>query len=511
MADYNVSVTMSSEPAPTDISAGSSTTYIIDNPLTGSSYFGLETVPNSDGKYDSTTPKNCEGTYTLGSGLTSLIHDDYKAGVVVSPGGGSLTFVPDNTIISSSLRLRGTGDGYADVSSLPTFMGILDDYPGASAAFSIRRLSSEYEGAALQVRRNIDNAVQDIEFDSEGNLDTTSLSTFINSLQVFANPDITSPSSWTLGANTTYNAGTEAFDLVNENGLTVRQGKVIENHIYNVTFTISSVTSGGVKIYCGGNQSAVFNTVGTHELTITGGSSNDIFGINPNGSATLSISSFYAIDTTNDGYVRTWYDQSGNGNDVIQTSVANQPQIVSGGSVILTNNTSSIQFNGSTTSLTVSANGNGFINGPSFASTVSTSNNLSGTNDQSIFSWSGDSMNVFTMGYDLNSSKAAIYDAGYQFNPTHSAIVSTQYLHILDYDGSTNFDFYQNNATSTGNQNPATDLTGTTLALGSGTSGAGSVWKLNGTLQEVIIYESDQSSNRTDIQTNVNEYFNIYP
>ena len=48
MADFNVSVTMSSEPAPSDIGAGASTTYIIDNPLTGSSYFTLETVPNNN-------------------------------------------------------------------------------------------------------------------------------------------------------------------------------------------------------------------------------------------------------------------------------------------------------------------------------------------------------------------------------------------------------------------------------------------------------------------------------
>ena len=109
MADYNVSVTMSSEPAPSDINAGVSTTYIIENPFSGSSYFGLETVPNKDGEYDSSSPKNCEGTFTLGSGLSSLVQDNYKAGVVVAPGGGNLTFVPTNAITATTLRLRGIG------------------------------------------------------------------------------------------------------------------------------------------------------------------------------------------------------------------------------------------------------------------------------------------------------------------------------------------------------------------------------------------------------------------
>lgn len=109
MANYNVSVTQSIELQPADIGAGVSTTYIIDNPLSGSSYFVLETLPNSNGAYDSSSPKNCEGTYTLGSGLSSLVQDNYKAGVVVAPGGGNLTFVPANTITATTLRLRGIG------------------------------------------------------------------------------------------------------------------------------------------------------------------------------------------------------------------------------------------------------------------------------------------------------------------------------------------------------------------------------------------------------------------
>lgn len=109
MANYNVSVTQSIELQPADIGSGVSTTWIINNPLSGSSYFVLETVPNNNGSYDSSSPKNCEGTFTLGSGLSSLVSNNYKAGVVVAPGGGSLTFIPTNAITAATLRLRGTG------------------------------------------------------------------------------------------------------------------------------------------------------------------------------------------------------------------------------------------------------------------------------------------------------------------------------------------------------------------------------------------------------------------
>jgi len=50
---------------------------------------------------------------------------------------------------------------------------LLDDYPNAAAAYSVRLLRTAYSGSALRVRRNaapFDE--QDIGFDSNGDLDT---------------------------------------------------------------------------------------------------------------------------------------------------------------------------------------------------------------------------------------------------------------------------------------------------------------------------------------------------
>ena len=56
--------------------------------------------------------------------------------------------------------------------------GLLDENPGAAAAYSLRRLSSTYTGSAIQVQR-ADNVggTTDIGFDSYGDLDTTALTT----------------------------------------------------------------------------------------------------------------------------------------------------------------------------------------------------------------------------------------------------------------------------------------------------------------------------------------------
>ena len=109
MATVNVSVTQSVEIQPSDLVSGTPITYSIDNPLDYSSYFTLETVRNVDGYYDSTSPKNLEGTFTVGSGISTIVQDDYKAGVIVSSGGGELLFTPANNVTATTLRLRGTG------------------------------------------------------------------------------------------------------------------------------------------------------------------------------------------------------------------------------------------------------------------------------------------------------------------------------------------------------------------------------------------------------------------
>ena len=59
---------------------------------------------------------------------------------------------------------------------------LLDSF-GANvlAAYSFRKLSSSYSGDAVRVRRTSDNTEQDIGFDSNGNLDTSSLTTFLGS------------------------------------------------------------------------------------------------------------------------------------------------------------------------------------------------------------------------------------------------------------------------------------------------------------------------------------------
>ncbi|MCS3667409.1 hypothetical protein GGP77_001638 [Salinibacter ruber] len=62
--------------------------------------------------------------------------------------------------------------------SLSTPRFLLDTYPGAAAAYSLRKLRSGYSGPCVRVRRSSDNAEKDIGFSGE-TLDETALLNFV--------------------------------------------------------------------------------------------------------------------------------------------------------------------------------------------------------------------------------------------------------------------------------------------------------------------------------------------
>lgn len=73
-----------------------------------------------------------------------------------------------------------TGEG-ADLPFDTSQLPVLDASVNRDAyqAYSLRLLSSTYEGAAINVRRSSDNATSDIGFDADGLLDTDALTTFV--------------------------------------------------------------------------------------------------------------------------------------------------------------------------------------------------------------------------------------------------------------------------------------------------------------------------------------------
>ena len=88
-----------------------------------------------------------------------------------------------NTAGTYGVDLTASNIAGSDLESKPNYITVnnpylLDNYPGAGAAYSVRKLSSSYTGSALRVRRSSDNTEQDIGFVGL-DLDTSALSSFV--------------------------------------------------------------------------------------------------------------------------------------------------------------------------------------------------------------------------------------------------------------------------------------------------------------------------------------------
>lgn len=74
-----------------------------------------------------------------------------------------------------------TGGNYIDIKSSvvpPPSTYLLDEFPGATLGYSVRKLRDAYTGYAFEVRRSSDNTTTNIGFVGE-DLDTTALTTFL--------------------------------------------------------------------------------------------------------------------------------------------------------------------------------------------------------------------------------------------------------------------------------------------------------------------------------------------
>jgi hypothetical protein len=315
----------------------------------------------------------------------------------------ALTYIND-TIIA------GQTNGTAPASLVMTweeatgFTGLLDAYPGAAAAYSLRLLDTTYTGSAIRVRRASDNAEQDIGFDNN-ELDTTTLATF-----------------------------------------------------------------------CSGT----------------------------------------------DGFVKTWYDQSGTANDATQTTAANQPKIYDSVTGVVTENAKpAVQFDGSNDVLvkpiTLSDTGDNFVatfiavaqsNNPTSNSSASFAVSLypnSPATDRRYYQLSLENTQVATRLQGGNT----VFDAGdgdvqCVFIAAHIATNSASVGRL----NGTDLSVSSSANVSLNMQADSAIVLGAAGAPSSYTSVAGS---MDGKIQEILYYASDEyTTNRTGIEDNINDFYSIY-
>jgi hypothetical protein len=214
---------------------------------------------------------------------------------------------------------------------------------------------------------------------------------------------------------------------------------------------------------------------------------------------TYGITGIPAYDNTVDGFVETWYDQSGNGNDATQSVAAFQPKIVDGGVLV----SGGLDFDGVDDVLGTS------LVPPNVATLIGVAEwDSLGASALTIIG-SRDSSNQRS---HLIQSAAGFVQMGVAAaSITGSAITqNTTYLIFGSYNGSTRLLSTNGSAvTDELGTNPSNTTYG--YSLGAIKTAGTNNFFMDGTLAEVIVYNSDQSANRVAIETNINAHYDIYP
>ena len=399
--------------------------------------------------------------------------------------------------------------------------------PNDAVAYSLRKLRSAYIGSAVRVRRSSDNTEQDIGFTTQGELDTTSLLSFVNEdVDVYTSDFISSIDGWgnnnmTLSSNQTIggSSGWLECEATTNSGILKRAKAPIaleggcSYRVQSKVYVESGNNVGGLYIGADGNGLLV-STTDTDEVvelgvtfTATTGGDLEWFmtdsSLNPYFTGGLG-KSIYIKDTiitqtTADGHVKTWYDQSGNSNDATQGTPTAQPKIVSGGAVI-TEGTSAkpaIDFDVSGIYLATSAIPE--VTQP--ATHIATLKYTSGETSEIPFSSLSD-VNGRNLSYKGNSNYAMF--AGSVFESA-TAVTNDQQLNFSLFNGASS-SMWKDGTLIIDNESVGTEtIEGITI---------GSDHDANpdffGKIQEYMVYASDQSSNRTAIETNINTFYSIY-
>lgn len=257
---------------------------------------------------------------------------------------------------------------------------LLDTYSGAAAAYSLRKLRTDYGGAAIRVRRSSDSAEQDIGFVS-GVLDTASLLSFVGA----------------------------------------------------------------------GN-----------------------------------------------GFVTTWYDQSGNSRDATQATAASQPKIVSSGSVILDGSTPVLSFDGNDRLQTAAFT----VNQPvSFAVVASAENALR----EVIFDGRQTAVALYRFENDQKISMAA----GALFSEPTVSDGARKLISGL-YNGVSSV-LRKNGAQLSTGEAGFNQLDGLSIGNARGVPNpVATGFELTGNIQELIFWGANQTANWSGIESNINAHYAIY-
>jgi len=440
-----------------------------------------DTVARDDGKYVVQVRRNVNGDQK------SFTADEVTDGTLVS-------FV--NESFTSSLPL---------------------DVQSSAAAYSLRNLSSSYSGNVVEVRRSSDGNTE--SFTANEVTDGTLLS-FVNQIQTVGTA-VNGTGSF--DNYTVTNLTTTGFSADNSAGGTGSAGFPYAfgaNDVIVVRYTVSNFSStsslspsirgtnatNSVTSLTSGDTPFTANGTYTETLTASSDGTHLMFADTHSGSYT--ISSFEIVSHSSNGFVKTWYDQSGNDKDAVQTTAANQPKIVSAGNLEKdSSDRPEIDFNGSSQTLDIPTDLITNINAAS-AFVVASTDTITASQVGLALSKNDPDFRFYVPYIISNNFHIGYADSRQKIGLTPATANTNKHL-FEAIAGSTNAQGYLD-GTIDGTHGTVSSVSGKT-ALSSGGIGSinsgSSLW--DGQINEIIIYNSDQSTKRRAIEESISGHYGI--
>lgn len=190
------------------------------------------------------------------------------------------------------------------------------------------------------------------------------------------------------------------------------------------------------------------------------------------------------------GFVRTWYDQSGKGRHLIQTGTSNQPTIVANGVLETEGGAPRIRCTQTTNQLSASVSYSSVAHSVFKVCRVTSGERiLTLSSEQAVYRRRSYNNAYEMYGAGVNNQQVVGF-------PATRLLLSGFWAHS---DG----DVF-------GYSNGANIISNTTGPGGTASINAYIVGGIVGSIQEIISYSSNQISNRVSIESNINAYYAIY-
>jgi hypothetical protein len=243
----------------------------------------------------------------------------------------------------------------------------------------------------------------------------------------------------------------------------------------------------------------------------------------------LDTASLLSFVGAGNGFVSIFYDQSGYGYNFQQSTSDYQPQIVSSGSVLTKNSKPTMVFDGLSDFMEVLTSNTYFSflhkSGQSFVSTIGYSriakDSILLANNYGASATVGYSLQTLVTNNIANFTTRGVSGQATINNTSNTAPLTANNLFLINNEldnanatASLRSKMFVNNGSAislnTLTNTPSTSDATYTFFLGVAAGGGARYGFLDGGISEVLLFNSNQASNRTGISSNINSFYSIY-